>query len=106
MIACSPRTLEHLCESEGRTLSDALPCVVLRNDPLWTVDDKHPAFPGRCDAAPRPGLGDHLERVLSAVGVTRARADAVAVAFGWDGCGCEERKEFLNEAGLKIGIGR
>jgi hypothetical protein len=66
---------------------------------------RSPAARRNCDAAPRPGLGDHLERVLSAVGVTKERADAVAVAVGWDGCGCEERKEFLNDAGLRIGIG-
>ncbi len=58
-----------------------------------------------CDSAPRPGLGDHLERVLSAVGATKDRANAVAVAVGFHDCGCEQRQDWLNEAGLQIGIG-
>lgn len=50
----------------------------------------------------RPGLGDHLHAGLGAVGITPER---VAAALGVEDCGCEQRRQWLNEAGYAIGIG-
>lgn len=49
-----------------------------------------------------PGLGDYVHAGLAAVGVTPAR---VAAALGVDDCGCEERREWANQAGYALGIG-
>jgi hypothetical protein len=53
----------------------------------------------------RPGLGDRIASALSAAGITKARAQAVAKAVGLEGCGCAERQQLLNELGRRIGIG-
>lgn len=53
----------------------------------------------------RPGLGDMVASGLSAVGITKARAQAVAQAVGLEDCGCGERQQLLNELGHRIGIG-
>ena len=50
----------------------------------------------------RPGLGDYVHAGLAAVGIT---PDCVAAALGVDDCGCEERRQTLNEWGYAIGIG-
>jgi len=50
----------------------------------------------------RPGLGDRVHDALGAVGITPER---VAAALGVDDCGCEERREWLNQAGYAIGMG-
>jgi len=57
-----------------------------------------PDLPRNC----RPGLGDYAHAGLSAVGITPER---VAAALGVDDCGCEERRQWLNEAGQALGIG-
>jgi hypothetical protein len=49
-----------------------------------------------------PGLGDRVHDALSAVGITPGR---VAAALGVEDCGCDERRELLNQAGYVIGIG-
>jgi hypothetical protein len=51
---------------------------------------------------PRPGLGDMVAAGLSAVGITPERVSAV---IGGP-CGCEQRKEALNDWGRDhLGIG-
>ena len=50
----------------------------------------------------RPGLGDRIHDWLGAVGIT---PELVAAVFGVDDCGCEGRRQLLNEAGRAIGIG-
>jgi hypothetical protein len=52
--------------------------------------------------ARRPGLGDYVHNALGAIGIT---PDRVAAALGVDDCGCEGRREWLNEAGRAFGIG-
>lgn len=49
-----------------------------------------------------PGLGDGVHAALGAVGITPER---VAAALGVEDCGCEQRRQWLNEAGYAIGIG-
>lgn len=48
-------------------------------------------------AATKPGLGDRLEKLLTACGITQERYRAIKVELGFsDTCGCPARKEFLN----------
>jgi hypothetical protein len=53
----------------------------------------------------RPGLGDRIASGLSAIGITKERAQAVAQAVGLDDCGCGQRQAALNEFGYRLGIG-
>lgn len=53
----------------------------------------------------RPGLGDYVAKALSAVGITKERAQAVANAVGVKDCGCAKRQAALNDLGRRIGIG-
>lgn len=51
---------------------------------------------------PRPGLGDYMAAVLSAVGITKERVSGLA----GKPCGCGKRQAALNEWGKKhLGIG-
>ena len=52
------------------------------------VKDEHSIFPEN-----EEGLGTAIESVLSKMGVTPERMERV---FGIRGCGCKERKRFLN----------
>lgn len=49
-----------------------------------------------------PGLGDLVHAGLRAVGITPER---VAAALGVEDCGCEGRRQLLNDAGRVLGIG-
>ena len=51
------------------------------------------------------GLGDMVEAGLESVGITKARAEAVASAVGVSDCGCSHRQQALNEWGYAVGIG-
>jgi hypothetical protein len=51
------------------------------------------------------GLGDRVEAVFRALGATKSRMEVLAMVLGWDNCGCEDRKEWLNAIGKKLGIG-
>lgn len=66
------------------------------------VDRTHPKCPARW--AVRPGLGDMVAAGLSAVGITKARAQAVANAVGVKDCGCAKRQAALNRAGEALGL--
>jgi hypothetical protein len=51
------------------------------------------------------GLGDLVADGLSAVGLTKERAQAVASAVGIKDCGCGKRQAALNAVGKRLGIG-
>lgn len=53
-----------------------------------------------------PGLGDRVASGLSSIGITKARAQAVAQAVGLEDCGCARRQQLLNELGYSLGIGQ
>lgn len=55
-------------------------------------------------ADPPPGLGDLVAVALSAVGITEARAQAVAQALGLEDCGCGRRRAAMNRLGAKLGL--
>ena len=51
------------------------------------------------------GLGDVVALAFATVGITKARAQAVAQAVGIADCGCDGRQERLNQIGYAVGIG-
>ena len=51
------------------------------------------------------GLGDVVALAFATVGITKARAQAVAQAVGLADCGCAGRQERLNQIGYTVGIG-
>ena len=65
--------------------------------------ERKPPYPKRnC----LPGLGDRTRMALEAVGITKARVQAVADAAGLGDCGCDERRDALNRWGReRLGIG-
>jgi hypothetical protein len=100
MIRCRLHHLEQRCRQRGYTLDEVRPCIVSRDGDQITVDETHPAYPRA-----KPGLGDMVAAGLSAVGITKERAQAVAAAVGVKDCGCKKRQERLNELGRRLGIG-
>jgi hypothetical protein len=85
------------CVARGYRPADVRACIIREDGDTITVDETHPAYP-----RPRPGLGDIVAAGLSAVGITPERVSAV---IGGP-CGCEERKEALNDWGRDhLGIG-
>jgi len=107
MKTCHRSHLEARCVERGYTLAEVMPCVVSQEGDEWTIDVEHQAYPrvSRLPPPPpaaRPGLGDRVHDALAAVGITPYR---VAAALGVEDCGCEERRELLNQAGYALGIG-
>lgn len=45
MITCHRKYLEARCNERGRSLADAMPCVVKQDGDQWTIDVDHPAYP-------------------------------------------------------------
>lgn len=66
------------------------------------VDRTHQKCPARW--AVRPGLGDMVADGLAAVGITKARVQAVASAVGIEDCGCAKRQAALNRVGEALGL--
>ena len=52
----------------------------------------------RRNCSGKPGLGDYVERALSAVGITKKRVEKIV----GKPCGCQKRQEWLNGVGRKI----
>lgn len=86
-----------LSEKELEALVAAKMAERARNGDRITVDETNPAYPRER----KPGLGDMVASGLSAVGITKER---VSRAIGKP-CGCENRQQWLNEAGKRLGIG-
>lgn len=53
------------------------------------------------DPDAKPGLGDMIAAGLSSIGITKARAQAVANAVGIKDCGCGKRQKIANAIGAK-----
>jgi len=53
----------------------------------------------RSKSQPPDGLGDFVAAAFASVGLTKARAQAVARAVGSRDCGCAQRQERLNAIG-------
>lgn len=69
--------------------------------------NQHLALMARvCAQAKRPpsGLGDMVAAGLSAVGLTKARVQAVASAVGIKDCGCAKRQAAANRLGARLGL--
>jgi hypothetical protein len=54
---------------------------------------------------PPNGLGDLVAAAFASIGVTKDRSQAVAELAGFEDCGCERRRQRLNELGRMVGIG-
>jgi hypothetical protein len=50
-------------------------------------------------------LGDIVAAAFASVGITKDRAQAVAELAGLEDCGCERRRQRLNDLGRMVGIG-
>lgn len=59
----------------------------------------------KADRRPNPGLGDLVAAGLTAIGITKERAQAVASAVGIKDCGCAKRQAALNRLGERLGFG-
>jgi len=51
-----------------------------------------------CPVGNKPGLGDLVERALSAIGITKKRVEKIT----GKPCGCGKRQEALNQLGRKL----
>lgn len=100
MITCSIQNLEQRAIERGSDLAAVMECIVSRVGDRVVIDVSHPAYPRT-----RPGLGDRVASVLSAAGITKERAQAVANAVGVNDCGCAGRQAALNRTGYRLGIG-
>lgn len=65
----------------------------------------HKAFAANVRRNCRNGLGDRVAAGLSAIGITKERAQTIAAAAGVSDCGCAGRQAALNEFGYALGIG-
>lgn len=99
MITGKRSQFEARCLSRGYTLEQVRACIVSEDGDQITVDETHPAYPRA-----RPGLGDMVADGLAAVGITKARVQAVASAVGIKDCGCAKRQAALNRAGEALGL--
>lgn len=87
--------------------------VVVMEAPPPTLDDLPADFIAYLKTGEMPkqatqpaGLGDMVAAGLGAIGITKARAQAVASAFGVSDCGCPQRQQAMNEwAAKNLGIG-
>jgi hypothetical protein len=97
--------LERICEQRGRSLSEAMPCVVSQDGDQWTIDTEHPAYPRHADEWRPVPIGDLVERGLTAIGITKERVEKLTRTEGKPGgCGCEGRKRWLNETGNRVQV--
>jgi hypothetical protein len=87
------RSLDRLISTRGRAPSSAAACITADYGDGWVeVDTQSPAYPRAS-----PGLGDMVAAALDAVGITKARVEAVVGGP----CGCPKRQAWLNDAGEK-----
>jgi hypothetical protein len=87
------RSLDRLISARGRAPSSVAACITADYGDGWVeVDTKSPAYPRA-----RPGLGDRVAAFLAAVGITKARVEAVVGGP----CGCPRRQSWMNRIGKK-----
>lgn len=97
MITANKIALESRCRERGYTLDEVMPCVVSQDGDLWTIDEKHWAYP----AVPRPGSsatippdiggpGTELKALLKFIGITAT-----------PNCSCNARARAMDENELR-----
>lgn len=87
-----------------RALVEQIAAALGFSAPDELTADELAQHPGRM-SGPTYGLGDMVAAGLSAVGITKERAQRVASAVGVKDCGCAKRQEALNKLGRRLGIG-
>jgi hypothetical protein len=104
MIRCHRKQLEARCQQRGYTLDEVMPCVVEQDGDRWLIDVYHPAYPRpKVDDWKPVMVGDLVEKALTSVGITKERVERLTRTAGKPGgCGCDQRKKWLNEAGAKV----
>lgn len=87
LIRFTPSQLEARCRSRGVTLDAVEPAIASRDSGHVYLDDQHDAY-----QAIRLGLGDRVAAVTKALHIPECG-------------GCKKRREWLNAAGRRVGIG-
>jgi len=100
MITCHKDHLVARCQQRGYTLEEVMPCVVSRDGDMWTIDEKHWAYPvakpGSAQLPPASGClaGTELKALLRFLGFTSTPTcpcNARAAEMDQRGCDwCEE----------------
>ena len=95
-----------------RTVTSMIACQFERRGAAWVCATCGRAAKSTTEHPPTAvcrasrGLGDMVADGLSAVGITKERAQAVASAVGVKDCGCERRQATLNAIGREwLGVG-
>lgn len=80
------------CRERGYKWRDILPCVVSKQGDIWTVDEKHKAYPRdrKKNAPPPAGAGAALKRMLKRIGITSSPT-----------CKCNSRAREMDRRGLQ-----
>lgn len=94
VIECKEQDLIDRCNQRNVDIKLAMQSVVHKNGDKWYVNVNHPSYPKA------NGLGDKVEKVLKAVGITPERVSRLT----GKPCNCGKRKAKLNELGKRIGI--
>lgn len=88
----------NLCQFDNPTLTCPTCGYVARRLPTYRKCRPVPVVPWRPFQ-----VGDAVERWLSAVGITKNRIERWTRTAGKpDGCGCDARRRWLNEAGDRV----
>lgn len=103
MIRCHRRQLEDRCRQRGYTLAEVMGCVVAQDGDRWTIDTNHPAYPRKREEWMPIMVGDLVEKALTTIGITHERVEKLTRTQGKPGgCGCQQRKRWLNEKGVEV----
>ena len=94
IVKCKGIDLIEKCIQRKAKLNTVMQSVVYRDGDTWHVDVNHPSYP-RAN-----GLGDKVEKVLQAVGITPQRVSKLT----GKPCNCSKRKQKLNELGKRFGL--
>ena len=95
MITCDRKYFFQRCAERGYRVADAMPCVVKKDGPMWTIDETHAAFPRERPAKPPPapappaGAGHALKGLLKRIGIVST-----------PNCKCNSRAREMDRRGL------
>jgi hypothetical protein len=70
MITAHKKHFIARCDERGYSLSEAMPCVVATEGDMWTIDERHPAYPRRrTESSGHLGPGTELKALLAKIGI-------------------------------------
>jgi hypothetical protein len=101
IIKCHRMHLESRCEERGYSLEEVMPCVLLQEGDLWTIDTSHAAFPLSSRLPPKESDFNELVRMATGPG-----AELKKLLAGWpfritatDTCPCNAMAHQMNAWG-------